>query len=65
MMDNKQLNLHPALETLVSRGPVAVNLGLSSFAEALRAQGAKVLQVDWTPPASGDEELSRLLDKLL
>jgi len=64
-MDNKQVRLHPALKALVSRGPVAVNLGLLSFAEALRAQGAKVLHVDWTPPASGDEELRRLLDKLL
>lgn len=64
-MDNEQMRLHPALKALVFRGPVAVNLGLLSFAEALRAQGVKVLQVDWTPPANEDEELRQLLDKLL
>ena len=27
-----------------------VNLGLSTFADALRAQGASVVEVDWRPP---------------
>ncbi|MDD5264370.1 MAG: DUF1116 domain-containing protein, partial [Candidatus Bipolaricaulis sp.] len=40
------------------------NLGLASFAEALRAAGCPVVDVDWRPPAGGDSELTRLLDGL-
>lgn len=47
-------------------GPVvAINLGLSMFAESLKSQGVEVVQVDWTPPAGGDLELAELLDQLL
>jgi len=41
-----------------------VNVGLPSFADDLESQGVKVTRVDWKPPASGDEEMLRLLDKL-
>lgn len=34
----------------------AVNLGLEGFADAVRAQGAPAVQVDWRPPAGGDPE---------
>ncbi|MGC8873842.1 MAG: hypothetical protein ACP5SI_05260 [Chloroflexia bacterium] len=44
---------------------VAINLGAEIFAESLEAQGVEVIQVDWTPPARGDQELAELLDKLL
>jgi hypothetical protein len=38
-----------------------VNLGLSTFADALRAQGAPVVEVDWRPPpADLVEPLTRL-----
>ena len=48
------------------RGPlVIVNLGLRGFAESLEAQEADVVQVDWLPPAGGDDEMIDLLDKLL
>ena len=40
------------------------NLGLASFAQALRAAGCPVVDVDWRPPAGGDPELARLLDGL-
>lgn len=43
----------------------AINLGLSSFAEDLAAQGVPVLHVEWQPPAGGDPELMALLDQLL
>ncbi len=47
-------------------GPiVAINLGLTMFAESLESQEVEVVQVDWTPPAGGDQELADLLDKLL
>ncbi len=46
-------------------GPVQViNVGLEGFAEDLEAQGADVLQLDWTPPAEGDPELAALLARL-
>ena len=41
-----------------------VNIGLPLFAEALTAQDIPVVQVDWTPPAGGDERLIELLDLL-
>jgi Protein of unknown function (DUF1116) len=48
----------------VLREVAAVNLGLPSFAAALRDQGARVAEVDWQPPAGGDpaaiEDLTRL-----
>ena len=42
----------------------AVNLGLESFADALRAQGAGVVQVDWSPPAGGDAPMLDVLTRL-
>src|SRR5918998_1517939 len=42
----------------------AVNLGLSTFADALRAQGAPVIDVDWRPPAGGDPSVLALLERL-
>ncbi len=41
-----------------------VNLGLESFAESLRSRGARAVQVDWKPPAGGDERLAGLLSRL-
>ena len=46
--------------------PVAViNLGLTKFAENLELQDVEVVQVDWIPPAGGEQELMDVLDKLL
>jgi FdrA protein len=54
----------PAVRELL-RGPVrAVNVGLESFAQSLRAQGVPVVSVDWKPPAAGDSELLELLSRL-
>jgi hypothetical protein len=54
-----------SLEDFLSKGPVAINVGVEDFAASLRLQGAEVIQVDWTPPAGGDREMIELLDKLL
>jgi FdrA protein len=43
---------------------VAVNVGLETFTESLAAQGAQVIQVDWRPPASGDEKLMGILERM-
>lgn len=41
-----------------------VNLGLDTFSEALRKEGVKVLQMNWRPPAGGNQRLIELLEKL-
>jgi succinyl-CoA synthetase alpha subunit len=56
-------DLHHIL-SLFSKGPIAANLGLESFASNLRACGAAVVQVDWTPPAGGDIHMIEVLDRL-
>jgi len=53
------------IDQLLQKRSVAINLGIQDFAESLRAQGAEVVHVDWTPPAGGDRELLDLLDQLL
>jgi hypothetical protein len=41
-----------------------INIGLAEFGGPPAAQGARVLQVDWRPPAEGDRELGLLLGRL-
>ena len=41
-----------------------VNVGLAGFASALRDQGAPVVEVDWRPPAGGDEAIRAALTRL-
>jgi len=53
------------IKDLLDRTPVAINIGLSEFAESLQAQGAETIHVNWSPPAGGDPELLDLLDQLL
>jgi hypothetical protein len=48
----------------VLREVAAVNLGLASFGDAVRDQGAAVAQVDWRPPADGDPEAIAALTRL-
>ena len=42
----------------------AINVGLGSFTESLKAQGAPVVQVDWRPPAGGNERLMAILERM-
>ena len=42
----------------------AINVGLESFYTSLKSQGANVVQVDWRPPAGGNEKLAALLAKM-
>jgi FdrA protein len=41
-----------------------VNLGLELFASDLRSLGVPVVQVDWRPPAGGDQRMASLLQQL-
>lgn len=46
----------------VLRGSLeAINIGLESFAQNLIAQNVPTVQVDWKPPAGGNEKLIRIL----
>lgn len=51
-------------EKLLNEKPKVINIGIELFYESLVKQGAKVLQVNWKPPASSDEELLDILDRL-
>ena len=42
----------------------AINVGLETFTESLNEQGAQVIQVDWRPPASGNEKLMGILERM-
>jgi FdrA protein len=42
----------------------AINVGLESFYESLISQGAQAVQVEWRPPAGGNEKLASLLARM-
>lgn len=42
----------------------AINVGLESFYESLILQGAQAVQVDWRPPAGGNEKLASILARM-
>jgi len=44
---------------------VVINVGLKSFAASLEEQDVEVVQVDWEPPAGGDQEMIDLLNELI
>ena len=53
------------IDSLLQEPLVVINLGLKKFAESLEDQQVEVVQVDWVPPAGGDQEMIDLLDQLL
>ncbi len=48
----------------VLSSPAAYNVGVESFYDSLKAQGASAVQVDWRPPASGNEKLAGILARM-
>ena len=50
---------------LLEKPIIVINLGLKKFAESLEEQKVDVVQVDWVPPAGGDQEMIDLLSQLL
>ncbi len=57
--------MQPADDNILQGPLVIINVGLRGFAECLEEQGAEVTQVDWVPPAAGDQEMIDLLDGLI
>jgi hypothetical protein len=41
-----------------------VNIGIDLFADELESLGARVVRVDWRPPAGGDPKIAALLGKM-
>ena len=53
------------VDDLLHKPLVVINLGLRILAESLEEQKVEVVQVDWNPPAGGDEAMADLLAQLL
>jgi FdrA protein len=51
-------------KTILNQKLKIVNIGIPTFADDLRSQDIEVVHVDWKPPAGGDIEMLRLLEKL-
>ncbi len=54
-----------SIADLFGRELVVVNVGLEQFATDLQSQGIRCVQLDWRPPAQGDQEAADLLNLLL
>jgi len=48
----------------LSRPAAAINVGLETFYDSLVGQGAQAIQVEWKPPAGGDERLQAILQRM-
>ena len=55
------MNATTTAPSLLADGVRAINVGLAGFADPIRDHGARVVALDWRPPASGDRELGLLL----
>ena len=55
-MAEKEKILHQKLKV--------INIGIEMFADDLETQDVDVLHVDWQPPAGGDLDMLKLLEKL-
>jgi hypothetical protein len=53
------------VEELLQEELVIINIGLRGFTESLEQQEVEVVQVDWIPPAGGDQEMIDILEKLM
>jgi len=51
-------------KTILTEKLKIVNIGISTFADDLGSQNVEVVHVDWKPPAGGDVEMLKLLEKL-
>ena len=49
---------------LLGAAPKVINIGAKTFHDSLRDQGIAVIHVEWRPPAGGDMNLAKLLEKL-
>ena len=57
--------MYEQIGKLFSGQLIVINIGLRGFAESFEEQEIEVAQIDWTPPAGGDQEMIDLLERLL
>ncbi len=51
-------------EKLLNKELKVINIGIEMFADDLEKQNVDVTHVDWRPPAEGDLDILKLLEKL-
>jgi len=51
-------------EKILNQKLKVINIGIEMFADDLETQNVDVLHVDWQPPAGGDLDMLKLLEKL-
>ncbi len=51
-------------EKLLNKELKVINIGIEMFADDLEIQNVDVIHVDWRPPAGGDLDILKLLEKL-
>ena len=51
-------------EKLLNKELKVINIGIEMFADDLEKQNVDVIHVNWQPPAGGDLDILRFLDKL-
>ena len=61
---NRPTDFAPVDVALLREPLAAINVGLESFTASLTAQNAAVIQVDWRPPAGGNERLAGILARM-
>ena len=61
---NKKNEFPPVDLNQLKQPLAAINVGLESFYESLISQGAQAVQVEWRPPAGGNEKMAALLAKM-
>ena len=49
---------------LLQRPEAVVNIGLETFSQELIDQEVPTVQVDWQPPAGGNERLMSILERM-
>lgn len=52
------------VEDLFNRELVVINVGIELFGEAIARQNTSMTQVNWKPPAGGDQEMIDILNDL-
>ena len=57
--------MYEQIGKLFSGQLIVINIGLRGFAESFEDQEIEVVQIDWVPPAGGDQEMIDLLENLL
>jgi FdrA protein len=54
----------PVSLAMLNEPLAAINVGLETFSQSLIGQGAPVIQLDWQPPAGGNERLMAILQRM-